>query len=89
MSRKPGKDSRSFAREMLRALHPIVIAAARIGVGDYRNLVTDKLSTARDLYESMVNEFHQQRAFFLVETGHRLFQKRLELFPCAVAHSFP
>jgi hypothetical protein len=41
------------------------LAAARIGVGDYRNLVTDKLSTARDLYESMVNEFHQQRAFFL------------------------
>jgi hypothetical protein len=41
------------------------LAAARIGVGDYRDLVTDKLSTARDLYESMVNEFHQQRAFFL------------------------
>jgi hypothetical protein len=41
------------------------LAAARIGVGDYRNLVTDKLSTARDLYESMVNEFHQRRAFFL------------------------
>ena len=41
------------------------LAAARIGVGDYRNLVTEKLSTARDLYESMVNEFHQQRAFFL------------------------
>lgn len=41
------------------------LAAARIGVSDYRNLVTDKLSTARDLYESMVNEFHQGRAFFL------------------------
>jgi hypothetical protein len=41
------------------------LAAARIGVSDYRNLVTDKLSTARDLYESMVNEFHQTRAFFL------------------------
>jgi hypothetical protein len=41
------------------------LASARIGVSDYRNLVTEKLSTARDLYESMVNEFHQARAFFL------------------------
>jgi len=41
------------------------LAAARIGVSDYRVLVTDKLSTARDLYDSMVNEFHQGRAFFL------------------------
>lgn len=41
------------------------LASSRIGVSDYRNLVTDKLSTARDLYESMVNEFHQARAFFL------------------------
>jgi hypothetical protein len=41
------------------------LAAARIGVSDYRNLVTDKLSTARDLYESMVNEFHQARGFLL------------------------
>lgn len=41
------------------------LAAARIGVSDYRNLVTDKLTTARDLYESMVNEFHQSRAFVL------------------------
>jgi hypothetical protein len=41
------------------------LAAARIGVSDYRNLVTDKLTTARDLYDSMTNEFHQGRAFFL------------------------
>jgi hypothetical protein len=41
------------------------LAAARIGVTDYRDLVTEKLNTARDLYESMVNEFHQGRAFFL------------------------
>ena len=41
------------------------LAAARIGVSDYRNLVTAKLDTARDLYTSMVNEFHQGRAFFL------------------------
>ena len=41
------------------------LAAARIGVSDYRKLVTDKLNIARDLYESLVNEFHQGRAFFL------------------------
>ncbi len=41
------------------------LAAARIGVSDYRNLVTDKLTTARDLYTSMVDEFHQGRGFFL------------------------
>ena len=41
------------------------LAAARIGVSDYRNLVTDKLATARDLYDSMMNEFHQSRAFVL------------------------
>ena len=41
------------------------MAAARIGVSDYRHLVTDKLTTARDLYDSMINEFHQGRAFFL------------------------
>lgn len=41
------------------------LAAARIGVSDYRTLVTVKLSTARDLYTSMVDEFHQGRAFFL------------------------
>jgi len=37
----------------------------RIGVTDYLALVNEKLNTARDLYESMVNEFHQGRAFFL------------------------
>ena len=41
------------------------LAAARIGVSDYRNLVTEKLTTARDLYDSMINEFHQARAFVL------------------------
>ncbi len=41
------------------------LAAARIGVSDYRNLVAEKLTTARDLYDSMINEFHQGRAFFL------------------------
>ena len=41
------------------------LAAARIGVPDYRNLVNGKLSDARELYESLVNEFHQSRTFFL------------------------
>jgi hypothetical protein len=41
------------------------LAAARIGVEDYHSLVNEKLSTARELYESMVNEFHQGRAFIL------------------------
>jgi hypothetical protein len=41
------------------------LAAARIGVNDYRNLVTEKLTTARDLYDSMVTEFHQSRTFLL------------------------
>jgi hypothetical protein len=41
------------------------LASARIGVTDYRSLVTDKLTTARELYESMMNEFHQGRAFLL------------------------
>ena len=41
------------------------IAAARVGVNDYRNLVDEKLATARDLYDFMTNEFHQGRAFVL------------------------
>lgn len=41
------------------------LAAGRIGVTDYRNLVNEKLTTAEDLYDSMVNEFHQGRAFVL------------------------
>ena len=41
------------------------LAAARTGVNDYLNLVTEKLTTARDLYDSLVNEYHQARAFFL------------------------
>jgi hypothetical protein len=45
-----------------RAYH---LAAARIGVEDYHALVNEKLSTARELYDSMINEFHQGRAFIL------------------------
>jgi hypothetical protein len=41
------------------------IAAQKVGVTDYRDLVDEKLKIAADLYESMVNEFHQGRAFIL------------------------
>jgi len=41
------------------------IAAARVGVPDYRHLVDEKLRTAGELYDFMMNEFHQSRAFVL------------------------
>ena len=41
------------------------MAAGRVGVPDYRNLVEEKLRTAGELYDFMVNEFHQARAFVL------------------------
>jgi hypothetical protein len=41
------------------------IAAGRVGVPDYRHLVDEKLRTARELYDFMMNEFHQARAFVL------------------------
>ena len=41
------------------------VAANRVGVPDYRNLVDQKLGIAGELYEVMVNEFHQARAFVL------------------------
>ena len=41
------------------------VAASRVGVPDYRNLVDQKLTIAGELYEVMVNEFHQARAFIL------------------------
>lgn len=41
------------------------MAAARVGVTDYRNLVERKLRIAADLYQSMVNEYHQARSFLL------------------------
>lgn len=41
------------------------LAAAKIGVPDYRRLVDDKLETAADLYHSMVDEFQHSRAFAL------------------------
>jgi hypothetical protein len=41
------------------------MAANRVGVPDYRNLVDQKLKIAGELYEVMVNEFHQARAVVL------------------------
>jgi hypothetical protein len=41
------------------------MAAARIGVTDYRQLVDDKLRTAADLYRFLMDETHQGRAFVL------------------------
>ena len=41
------------------------LAASKIGVPDYRKLVDDKLRTAHDQYQFMMDEFHQSRAFIL------------------------
>ena len=41
------------------------VAAAKVGVTDYRTLVERKLRIAGELYESMVNGFHQARSFLL------------------------
>jgi len=41
------------------------LAAAKVGVPDYRNLVAEKLKTADDLYQYMIDQFNQARGFFL------------------------
>jgi hypothetical protein len=41
------------------------LAANRIGVPDYRNLVDQKLDTAGELYRFMMDRFHQGRGFVL------------------------
>ena len=41
------------------------LAAAKVGVPDYKDLVTQKLKTIEDLYRFMVDQFHQSRAFVL------------------------
>jgi hypothetical protein len=41
------------------------LAAAKVGAGDYRALVDQKLRTAGELYEFMVNEFREARGFIL------------------------
>lgn len=41
------------------------LAAAKVGVNDYKSLVDQKLQTAASLYNFMIGEFHQARAFML------------------------
>ena len=41
------------------------LAASRVGVPDYKDLVTQKVQTAEELYRFMVDQFNQSRAFFL------------------------
>jgi hypothetical protein len=41
------------------------LAAARVGVPDYKDLVAKKMKTAEDLYQDMVDQFNQARGFFL------------------------
>ncbi len=41
------------------------LAAARVGVPDYKDLVAQKMKTAEDLYKDMVDQFNQARGFFL------------------------
>ena len=44
------------------------LAAGKVGVPDYKDLVARKLRTAEDLYDSMVEQFNQSRGFFLEAT---------------------
>jgi len=41
------------------------LAASKIGVPDYKDLVQQKLKTAEELYHVMVDQFNQSRAFVL------------------------
>src|ERR1700722_10757583 len=41
------------------------LAAQKVGVPDYKDLVQEKLHTAEDLYRFMVDQFNQSRAFIL------------------------
>jgi len=41
------------------------LAASKIGVSDYKDLVNQKVHTAEELYRFMVDQFHQSRAFVL------------------------
>ena len=41
------------------------LAALKVGVPDYKDLVTKKVHTAEELYRFMVDQFNQSRAFFM------------------------
>jgi hypothetical protein len=44
------------------------LAAGKVGVPDYKDLVAQKLKTAEDLYHDMVEQFNQSRSFLLEVT---------------------
>lgn len=44
------------------------LAAAKVGVPDYKDLVAKKVKIAEDLYDYMVDQFNQGRTFFLEAT---------------------
>jgi hypothetical protein len=44
------------------------LAATKVGVPDYKDLVARKLRTAEELYHDMIGQFNQSRAFFLEVT---------------------
>src|SRR5271165_1490036 len=44
------------------------LAASKVGVPDYKEIVTRKVRTAEELYRFMVDQFNQSRAFFLEVT---------------------
>jgi hypothetical protein len=41
------------------------LAASKVGVPEYKNLVNEKLRTAEGLYRFLIDEFHQSRGFVL------------------------
>ncbi len=41
------------------------LAAAKVGVPEYKNLVNEKVRTAEGLYRFLIDEFHQSRGFVL------------------------
>jgi hypothetical protein len=41
------------------------LAAAKVGVPEYKNLVNEKVHTAEGLYRFLIDEFHQSRGFVL------------------------
>ncbi len=41
------------------------LAANKVGVPEYKNLVNEKLKTAENLYRFLIDEFHQSRGFVL------------------------
>ena len=45
------------------------MAAQRIGLDDYKASVTAKLHTAGELYQFLIEQFHQQRTFVLEMAG--------------------